>query len=422
MDEQSYTKSIKLVRPEDYEPLVGAATVERILRKAEALRNRHVVHVSSTLYGGGVAELLSSLTILMNGAGVQTGWRVIQGRPDFFGITKKFHNALQGGEIDLTESQMEIYEDVVAENAFRTHLDQDFVVVHDPQPLPLIDHYRKRGPWVWRCHVDLSHPNRLLWAYLSSFVEKYDAAILSIPEYSRSLTTPQVYFMPATDPFNSKNQELSEDEIDARLALYDIPTDKPLVVQISRFDRWKDPQGVIDAFKIARKEVEATLVLVGNMAVDDPEGQEIYDHLREQKDERILILSCEDSTLVNALQSRADVVVQKSIREGFGLTVTEAMWKGRAVIGGNVGGIRYQIEDGKSGFLVNSVGETAERMVQLIKDEKLRREIGAAARERVRENFLMTRLMEQYLDLFQGFNTTYQLNSVGINRPRPPGQ
>ncbi|MDP7215834.1 MAG: hypothetical protein QF583_07970 [Rhodospirillales bacterium] len=178
-------KKRRLITPEDYEPLVGAENVERILSKARNLRGRHVVHVSSTLYGGGVAELLSSLTILLNGAGVQTGWRVIQGRPDFFTITKKFHNALQGGDINLSEQKLEIYEDVIEENAIRTHLDQDFVVVHDPQPLPLINHFCKRGPWIWRCHVDLSHPNRLLWGYLSSLIEKYDAAIFSIPEYGQ---------------------------------------------------------------------------------------------------------------------------------------------------------------------------------------------------------------------------------------------
>ena len=408
-------KKRRLITPEDYESLVGAENVERILSKARNLRGRHVVHVSSTLYGGGVAELLSSLTILMNGAGVQTGWRVIQGRPDFFTVTKKFHNALQGGDINLSERKLEIYEDVIEENAIRTHLDQDFVVVHDPQPLPLINHFCKRGPWIWRCHVDLSHPNRLLWGYLSSLIEKYDAAIFSIPEYGQALSMPQLFFMPATDPFNSKNIKMKETDIQNRLDAYNIPTDLPLVAQISRFDSWKDPQGVIDAFQIARKEVDATLVLAGNMASDDPEGQDIYESLLEQRDERIIILSCEDSSLVNALQSRADVVLQKSLREGFGLTVTEAMWKGRAVIGGNVGGIRYQIENGKNGFLVDTVDETAECIVKLLKNRKLREQFGKAARETVRRKFLMTRLMEQYLDLFQSFYTTYQMKSVGWN-------
>ncbi len=221
--------------------------------------------------------------------------------------------------------------------------------------------------------------------------------------------------MPATDPFNSKNIKMKEADIQNRLETYNIPTDLPLVVQISRFDPWKDPQGVIDAFKIARKEIDATLVLVGNMASDDPEGQDIYESLLEQRDERIIILSCEDSSLVNALQSRADVVLQKSLREGFGLTVTEAMWKGRAVIGGNVGGIRYQIENGKNGFLVDTVNETAECIVKLLKSKKLRQQMGKAAQETVCQKFLMTRLMEQYLDLFQSFYATYQMRNSGWN-------
>jgi trehalose synthase len=394
---------------EDYERFVGAETVDRVRNKAEPLRGLRVAHVNSTYYGGGVAKLLSSLTLLMASAGIQTGWRAIHGPPDFFSITKKMHNALQGDAINLTELKMEIYEDVVYENAVRNHLNHDFVIIHDPQPLPMINHYRKSGPWIWRCHIDLTNPNRDLWNYLVGFIEQYDAVILTLKEYAQALATPQLFFMPAIDPFTITNRELSATEIDDRMGHYDIPTDLPLVVQISRFDRWKDPEGVIQAFQMARREVPCTLVLLGNVATDDPEGEQVFASLLKHRDERIRILSAQDSALVNALQRRAAVVLQRSIREGFGLTVAEAMWKGAAVIGGNAGGIRYQIRDGENGFLVSSVAEAAQRIVQLLKDAALRKRLGQAARETVRQRFLMIRLLEQYLDLFNSFETAYRL-------------
>lgn len=408
----------EVVELKDYEPLVGAETIERIHIKAEKLQGIHVVHVNSTYYGGGVAELLSSLTLLMNSVGIKTGWRAIQGSPDFFSITKKIHNALHGADINLSPRKKKIYEQIVFENSIRNHLDHDMVIVHDPQPLSMIHHYKKRGPWIWRCHVDLSEPNIKLWDYLSSFVEMYDAMIISIEEYKRKLETPQLFFMPAINPFSIKNKQLGDEEIEERLNHYEIPTDLPLVVQISRFDRWKDPEGVIEAFKLARKQIDATLVLLGNIAVDDPEGPKVYDSLMASRDERIIILSKEDTALVNALQRRATVVLQKSIREGFGLTVAEAMWKGTPVIGGNVGGIRYQIEDGVDGFLVSSVEQAADRIVQLVKDETLCRELGRRARQKVKDNFLLTRLLEQYLDLFNSFETVYCLKGNQNSRSR----
>ena len=400
----------KVVQVEDYEPFIGPKTIDRIRKKAKTLQYLHVANVNATYYGGGVAELLTSLTLLMNSVGIKTGWRVIQGAPDFFTITKKMHNALQGGEINLSDRKMEIYEEVIYENAIRNHLENhNMVIIHDPQPLPMINHYKKNGPWIWRCHVDLSNLNRELWDYLLPFIEKYDAVILSIKDYKQKLKTPQLFFMPAIDPFSILNREMSESETEERLDHYEIPTDLPLVVQISRFDRWKDPEGVIEAFKIARKEVDATLVLLGNVATDDPEGTEVYESLLDCREERIIILSYQDTALVNALQRRAAVVLQKSIREGFGLTVAEAMCKGAAVIGGNVGGIRYQIRNGVNGFLVSSVEEAAARMVQLIKDRKLRQRMGQKAKETVRKKFLLTRYLEQYLDLFSSFETIYRL-------------
>lgn len=402
----------RLVSVADYEPLIGAEAVDRLLHKAERLRDFHVVNVNSTYYGGGVAELLSSLTLLMNASGIRTGWRVIEGRPDFFSITKKMHNALQGAEINLSEQKKRIYEEVVYENAVRMHLDHDVVIVHDPQPLPLVRHYRRKAPWIWRCHVDLSEPNAELWRYLAPMVENYDAVVVSLPEYAQKLTTPQRFIMPAINPFSTTNKELSEGEIDERLSRYGIPTDLPLVVQVSRFDRWKDPEGVIRAFRIARKQADCTLVLVGNVATDDPEGQEVFESLHDCEEERIRILSVQDTALVNALQRRAAVVLQKSIREGFGLTVAEAMWKGTPVIGGRVGGIRHQIEDGVDGFLVESVEQAAERIVQLVKDPELRGRMGEKARATVGGRFLMTRLMEDWLDLIDSFETDFRLRAA----------
>jgi trehalose synthase len=399
----------RIVQVENYASLIGAEAVERIRRKAQPLQGLRVAHVNSTYYGGGVAEILSSLTLLLQSVGIKTEWRTILGRPDFFSITKKMHNALQGADINLTDLKMQIYEDVVYENALRNQLDHDFVVIHDPQPLPLITHYRKKGPWIWRCHLDLSHPHAELWNYLTPYVERYDAVILTLREYAQALQTPQMFFLPAIDPFSVKNRTLSDADVNERLAHYRIPTDRPLVVQISRFDRWKDPAGVIRAFRLARREVECTLVLLGNVATDDPEGQELYESLLQCQEERILILSHPDTALANALQSRAAVVLQKSVREGFGLTVTEAMWAGTPVIGGNVGGIRCQIEDGVNGFLVSSVEEAAERIVRLLTNRELRERMGRRARETVRERFLLPRLLEQYLDLLNAFETNFRL-------------
>jgi trehalose synthase len=391
----------RITQIEDYEPLVGAEVVRRIRDKAAKLKGLRIANFNSTYYGGGVAEIISSLTLLMNSLGLRAEWRVIQGSPDFFSITKKMHNALQGGEIDLSKIKKEIFEQVIYENSVRNFLDHDFIIVHDPQPLPLIEHYEKKCPWLWRCHLDLSRPDAETWKYLRRWIDTYDAVILSCKEFAQEMKPPQRMMMPAINPFTIKNRQMSDREINERLAHYQIPVDLPLVVQVSRFDPWKDPKGVVKAFGLASKQIDARLVLLGNFATDDPEGEEIFHSLCACRDERILILtSGDDTALVNALQTRAAVVLQKSLREGFGLTVAEAMWKGTPVIGGNVGGIRYQIEDGANGFLVSSIEETAKRIVQLVDDKELRDEMGHQARETVRKNFLLTRYLEQCLDLF----------------------
>src|SRR6059058_2197729 len=288
----------RITQIEDYGPLVGRERVERIREKARKFKDLRVANFNSTYYGGGVAEMISSLTLLMNSLGLRTEWRVIQGTADFFSITKKMHNALQGGKIDLSGIKKEIFEQVIYENSVRNFLEHDFVIVHDPQPLPLIEHYEKDCPWIWRCHTDLSRPNEEMWKYLRRWIDKYDAVIVSCPEYKQEVKPSQRVFMPAINPFTIKNRELGDNEIHERLAHYNIPTDLPLVVQIPRFDPLKDPKGVVEAFKRARKEVDATLVLLGNFATDDPEGREIFESLCACQDERILILTSGD--LVNA--------------------------------------------------------------------------------------------------------------------------
>lgn len=398
-----------LVQIGDYKPLVGAEAVERIVHKARSLKDLRVVNINSTYYGGGVSQLLSSLTILMNSLGIETGWRTIHGSPDFFTVTKKMHNALQSGDIRWTARKRAIYERCVYENSVLNHLTHDFVIVHDPQPLPMIGYYRKNGPWVWRCHIDLGQPNADLWSYLRKYIERYDAVILSADEYRQQLVTPQVLFMPAIDPFSAVNAAMTESETRKIIRRHGIPTDLPLVVQISRFDRWKDPQGVIDAFNLARTEVPCRLVLLGNVATDDPEGPDVYESLLSQQTDDIIIMSLQDGALVNALQREAAVVLQKSLREGFGLTVSEAMWKGTPVIGGNVGGIKLQIEDGVNGYLVSSVEEAAARIVDVVKSPETSIEMGRNARETVRQKFLLSRLLEQYLDLFNSFETVYRM-------------
>ncbi|MCJ8500549.1 glycosyltransferase [Desulfatitalea alkaliphila] len=399
---------------EKYADLIGQAALDRIFAKARPIFGMRVVHINSTYNGGGVAEMLDPLSILMNQVGIETEWHLLQGELDFFSVTKKMHNALQGAEIHQTQRKMQIYEEVLRKNAARMHLNRfDRVVVHDPQPLFLINHYTKNCPWIWRCHIDLSRPNPTLMNYLMPVMDKYDAVVVSAEQYKQRLQVPQRIFMPAINPFSIKNKELTEDEVDERLWHYGIPTDLPLVVQVSRFDIWKDPQGVIDAFKIARRQVNATLVLLGNVATDDPEGPAIYKSLLDQQEDRIILISKDDTCLVNALQRKAAVVLQKSLREGFGLTVTEAMWKGTPVIGGNVGGIPLQIEDGVNGFLVSDVEEAADRIVRLLKDRRLRERMGRHARQTVIEKFLLTRLLEQYIDLFRAFETRFFLKDQG---------
>ena len=391
-----------------YAPLIGARANTRLLRKAQRLRGLRILHINSTRDGGGVAQILSSLTPLMNDVGLEADWFVVEGTSKFFLFTKAIHNGLQGELVSPSPAHRAIHRQVALANISAARLDEfDVVIVHDPQPLPLIE-VRGRQIWIWCCHIDLSVPSPNVWSYLATMVRRYDAAVFSLPEYAQSLPIPQHFILPAIDPFSLINQELSRSDASLHLDRYAVPQDLPLVVQAGRFDKWKDPQGVIDAFRKATAHIPATLVLAGNAAADDPESSAVYESVCARAGERIIAISTNDPLLVNALQRRAAVVLQKSRREGFGLTVAEAMWKSRPVMGGDVGGIRHQIEHGRSGFLVGDIEGAAKRIGLLLGDASLRRNLGRRARSRVRRQFLMTRLLEDWLDL---------IDSLVLRRP-----
>ena len=393
---------------EKYREFVGDETVDRITDKADALRGQRVAHMNSTYHAGGVVEILLSLVGMMNRLGIDTEWRLLRGTPDFYKVTREMHDAIQGGEIDLTDEKKRIFERTFEDNAVQNNLDHDAVYMHDHHTIGMVDHYRKKGPWIWRCHLDLSRPDPRLIEYLEKFGTQFSAAIYILDEYHQDFAVPNYSFLPAIDPTKVKSQTMGENAIRDCLEAYSIPMDRPIVTQIARFDRWKDPLGVVDAFEIARRDIDATLVLLGNQPSDEPEDQnEIYDRLMDRRSDRILVLDGSDQVLVGAMQQHATVVLQKSLREGFGLTVSEALWKGTPVIGGNVGGIPKQIDDGVNGFLVDSVEQAAQRIVELIDDPDRAAEMGAKGREKVRENFLMSRLLEQHIDLLSSFQPTY---------------
>jgi trehalose synthase len=393
--------------PENYRKIVGDAVIAEIYKKARKLYGKYILNINSTYQGGGVAEILSSLVPLMNNTGIDAEWRILHGNPDFFTVTKKFHNALQGAKINLTDLKKKLYTETNGDFAIYTHIKHDAVMIHDPQPLPLITFYRKRQPWIWRCHIDLTKPNKEVWDYLKSFVLRYDAVIVSMEQYKRKdLPVEQFVIPPAIDPLTPKNMPLSKDTIDKYLKKFGIPKDKPLITQISRFDPWKDPLGVIEVFKKVKEEVDARLVLCGSMATDDPEGYKIYSEVQKaakplvEKGD-IILLTTENNILVNVLQRVSDVIVQKSTREGFGLTVTEALWKGTPVVASKVGGITLQIKDGWNGFLLDpkDYDGFAKKIVEILKDKELAKTLGKNGTEYVRKNFLITRLLIQHLDL-----------------------
>ncbi len=400
---------------DDYESAVEPGTLERIRKLAEPLRGARVLHVNATAYGGGVAELLSTHVALLRDLGIDAEWQVIRGSDEFFAVTKTVHNALQGADLEWTKDMERVYLERVLDNALQIEGDWDYVVIHDPQPAALRDFVRDQGlshestRWIWRCHIDLTDANPAVWQFFQPFVEQYDASVWTMPEFVPK-TMPRdrvVCAPPCIDPLSVKNLELPRPFVEEIIRQYGVRHGEPLVVQVSRFDPWKDPIGVIQAFRIVREEFPtAQLVLAGSMATDDPEGFHYWELADEARggDENIHLLSNIQqvgAVQINAFQRAADVVMQKSIREGFGLTVSEALWKGRPVVGGRCGGITMQIANGENGFLVDNVEEAAQRTAELLRDPARAEDMGAAGREHVRRSFLSTRELEDWLQLFK---------------------
>jgi len=391
----------------DYIDIIGHTTVSNIYKKSRRLYGKHILHINSTCQGGGVAEILSSLVPLMNDVGIDTGWRILHGTLDFFTITKKFHNALQGERLNFTKIKKRIYVQTNENFSIYTHINHDCVIIHDPQPLPLIKFFKKRQPWLWRSHVDLSTPDEELWSFFKEFIIRYDAVIISSEKYKKEdLPLSQAVIPPAIDPLSPKNVEISAKDITKYMKKFYIPQDKPIITQISRFDKWKNPEGVLEVFELVKEKIDCRLVLCGSMAMDDPESGIIYEKVKQkakqlmQKNDVILITR-ENSILVNALQRSAAVVVQKSIKEGFGLTVAEALWKGTPVVASNIGGIPLQIVDGETGFLASphDTRDFAEKIIHILQNPGLANKMGKKGRQTVKENFLITRLLSDYIDL-----------------------
>jgi trehalose synthase len=392
---------------DSYREVAGDAIISHLRQLASLLKGSRVVHVNSTRHGGGVSEILERMVPLMNELGLDATWEVIEGSAEFYDFTKTVHNGLQGNRVALSRDQRNVYKKINADNAadLKDKLnDADFVIIHDPQPAALHSHFpNRKGKWVWRCHIDVSRPDNRVWKFLRQYVKGYDASIWSLPEFAKGLPHTQYLIPPSIDPLSDKNRELSTEQIQDAYKLANVDPDRPIVLQVSRFDHFKDPLGVIEAFRLARKYMPLQLVLAGGEATDDPEGEEVLADVRasaaDDPDIHILLLPSNADIEINALQRIADIVIQKSTKEGFGLTVTEGMWKGKPVIGGAVGGIKLQVIDHHTGFLVHSPEGAALRMKYLFMRPEKISEMGTKAREYVRDNFLLTRHLREYLTL-----------------------
>jgi trehalose synthase len=395
-------------RLEDYARVAGEDVVEQLRQLARRLEGRRVVHINSTRVGGGVAEILDRLVPLTRELGIDATWEVIEGDDEFYRCTKAFHNALQGQHVEIPDPLLRRYEATNARNAeaLRERLDgADVVIVHDPQPAGLRQHLADRvGHWIWRCHIDVSRPFRPVWGYLRRLVAGYEASIWSLADFTQRLPHPQYLVPPSIDPLSEKNVPLPDEEVAAARARFGLDPARPLVVQISRFDRFKDPLGVVRAYRLAKAYVPGLqLLLAGGGADDDPEGAavlaEVHAAAAGDPDCHVLLLPPDAHRTINALQRAADVVVQKSLREGFGLTVTEALWKGKPVVGGNTGGIRLQVIDHHTGFRVDTPEGAALRIRYLLDHPERREAMGRTAQEYVREQFLLTRHLREYLTI-----------------------
>ena len=395
----------------DYQSIILKELLAEIQRLAEPLRGKRVLHVNATSFGGGVAEILYTLVPLMNDVGLEAQWQVLTADSEFFNVTKSFHNGLQGAPIELTDEVRSLYEEVNRRNAEQLSRTYDYVVVHDPQPAALRSLAGGDGAagahWIWRCHIDTSTPDHGLYDYLLPFIRRYDRAIYTMREYAPDgIGVPVEVVPPAIDPLAPKNMTLVPDDARYIVRQFGIDVDRPLLLQVSRFDPWKDPLGVVDAYRTVKaRRPEVQLALIGSMASDDPEGWEYLDKLTDYAggDADVFVLSNLDNIggiEVNAFQSHAAVVIQKSTREGFGLTVSEGLWKARPVVAGNVGGIPLQVEDGATGFLVESSEACAERCLEILDRPEWAHGLARQGKEHVRQHFLTPRLLRDYLRIF----------------------
>lgn len=395
-----------------YAPVSGQEIIDNLRSLAERLKGKTVQHINSTAVGGGVAEILNHLVPLLKELGVAVQWDVIKGGKEFFEVTKKFHNALHGRNESIDGRDLEIFMETSERNMMEIKLSDDIVFIHDPQPIALIKK-KAKNKWIWRCHIDVSRPDSAVWDFLHNFIVKYDATVFSAPGFSRKLPIRQFLISPSIDPLSDKNKELPEEMIDAVLEKHGIAKDKPIITQISRFDRLKDPLGVLDAYQQVKKYVDCRLILAGGGATDDPEGVKVYEEVLEKaakdKDVHILLLP-QDDIEINALQRASTVIVQKSLKEGFGLTVAEALWKGKPVVASGVGGIPLQIKHKYSGLLCHSTDGAAFFIKQLLNSPDYAKKLGENGKEHIKNNFLITRHLKDYLLLF--LSLYYQSDTV----------
>jgi trehalose synthase len=394
-----------LIRLDDYTPVLGEPEVAELRTLASRLQMRTVQMVNSTAMGGGVAEMLNRLVPILQELGLAIRWEVITGGNDFYEITKAFHNALHGGPYTMPPESFDTFLAYNEQNLLRLQMEAEFIVIHDPQPAALIRARRDHiGHWIWRCHIDLSHPNLTVWGFLEPWVKRYDGAIFSSAEFARHLPVPQYLFYPSIDPLSEKNRDLEPQFVRSILERFSIDPKRPILTQISRFDRLKDPLGVVRAFQIVKRYFDCQLVLAGGGASDDPEGEAVLSDVREaaanDPDVHILNLPPWSATEINALQRGSTIIIQKSLREGFGLTVTEGLWKSKPVVASAVGGIPLQVIHKHTGLLAHSVEGTAYQIRFLLSNPAIAERLGQQGREYVREHFLITSSAKRYLTLF----------------------
>ena len=393
------------INVKDYEPIVGRSHIDELRMLANRLSGKTVLNINSTFVGGGVAEILSRVVPLLNQLGVDVRWQIISGDPQFFKVTKKLHNALHGKAESISDDDFSLFLETTERNLDQIDFSGDILFIHDPQPAALVTKKSDIGKkWIWRCHIDISHPDSRVWEFLKQFVGNYDAAVFSSPNFAQQLPMRQLFAPPSIDPLSDKNKELSAEAVGSVLTKYGLDSDKPIILQVSRFDRLKDPLGVIKAFELVRKNFGCQLVLAGGTASDDPESGEVLQEVTERAggnpDIHILDIPAGSDIDINALQRAATIIMQKSLREGFALTIAEALWKAKPVVASAVGGIPLQVRNKLTGLLCHSIEGAAYALRQILANPDYGHWLGRNGREHVRQHFLITREIKDYLLTF----------------------